>query len=357
MHRYDPKVKVKMESFFAQSIKIALVVSAYWFVSISLVFINKYLLSSEDLKLDAPLFVTWFQCVVTVALCGILGVLAKLMPGHITFPEFKIDVKVSREVLPLSIVFVAMISFNNLCLKHVGVAFYYVGRSLTTVFNVILSYIILKQTTSIKAMACCGVIIAGFFLGVDQEGSAGSLSVTGVCYGVAASCSVALYAIYTKKVLPAVDNNIWRLALYNNINACVLFLPLMIISGEPQTIFSFEKLSDIQFWMFMCLSGVFGFAIGYITGLQIQVTSPLTHNISGTAKACAQTVLACLWYADVKPVLWWCSNAVVLGGSTAYTLVKRSEMKEKIQIEENAKAAIEAEKEDLLPQSDCRRVP
>ena len=30
-----------------------------------------------------------------------------------------------------------MIAFNNLCLKYVGVAFYNVGRSLTTVFNVV----------------------------------------------------------------------------------------------------------------------------------------------------------------------------------------------------------------------------
>ena len=30
-----------------------------------------------------------------------------------------------------------MITFNNLCLQHVGVSFYNVGRSLTTVFNVV----------------------------------------------------------------------------------------------------------------------------------------------------------------------------------------------------------------------------
>ena len=41
------------------------------------------------------------------------------------------------QVLPLSLVFVGMITFNNLCLKYVGVAFYNVGRSLTTVFNVV----------------------------------------------------------------------------------------------------------------------------------------------------------------------------------------------------------------------------
>ncbi len=38
---------------------------------------------------------------------------------------------------PLSIIFVGMIVFNNLTLKYVGVAFYNVGRSLTTVFNVV----------------------------------------------------------------------------------------------------------------------------------------------------------------------------------------------------------------------------
>ena len=41
------------------------------------------------------------------------------------------------QILPLSVIFVLMITCNNLCLKYVGVAFYYVVRSLTTVFNVV----------------------------------------------------------------------------------------------------------------------------------------------------------------------------------------------------------------------------
>ena len=32
------------------------------------------------------------------------------------------------QVFPLSVVFVGMITFNNLCLKDVGVSFYYIGR-------------------------------------------------------------------------------------------------------------------------------------------------------------------------------------------------------------------------------------
>ncbi|XP_076447497.1 GDP-fucose transporter 1-like isoform X2 [Babylonia areolata] len=319
--------RVKMESLFSKYVKIATVVAAYWFISISMVFVNKYLLSSDDLKLNAPLFVTWFQCVVTVILCILMSFLSQFMPNLISFPPAKLDLRLCRATLPLSVIFVAMITFNNMCLKYVGVAFYYVGRSLTTVFNVLFTYLLLGQSTSFKAIICCGVIIAGFFLGVDQEGVAGSLSVMGVLFGVAASASVALNAIFTKKVLPLVDNNVWRLTLYNNINACVLFLPLMLVFGEVGEVMSFPKLGSMQFWNMMVVSGIFGFAIGYVTGLQIQVTSPLTHNISGTAKACAQTVIACVYFAEVKSGLWWLSNAVVLFGSGGYTEVKRREMK------------------------------
>lgn len=167
----------------------------------------------------------------------------------------------------------------------------------------------------------------GFWLGVDQEGIAGSLSWSGVCFGVLASACVSLNAIYTKKVLPAVDGNIWKLSYYNNVNACVLFLPLILVFGEVGRLAAFGRLADLGFWGMMTLGGVFGFAIGYVTGLQIKYTSPLSHNVSGTAKACAQTVIAVVYNSSSKSLLWWTSNMMVLGGSSAYTWVKSLEMK------------------------------
>ncbi|KAG8287454.1 hypothetical protein J6590_037712 [Homalodisca vitripennis] len=76
---------------------------------------------------------------------------------------------IAMKVIPLSFLFAGMISFNNLCLKYVGVAFYYVGRSLTTVFNVLFTYIVLHEKTSKRCIICCLVIISGFFLGVNEE--------------------------------------------------------------------------------------------------------------------------------------------------------------------------------------------
>ncbi|XP_062973524.1 GDP-fucose transporter 1 [Elgaria multicarinata webbii] len=324
--------------FLFRAMRIALVVSLYWFISITMVFLNKYLLGSASLGLNTPLFVTFYQCLVTVLICKLLSLLASCCPrGYLDFPSMRMDLKVSRSVLPLSVVFISMITFNNLCLKYVGVAFYNVGRSLTTVFNVLLSYLLLKQTTSLSALLACGAIIGGFWLGIDQEEAEGTLSWAGIFFGILASLCVSLNAIYTKKVLPAVDGSIWRLTFYNNINACVLFLPLLILMNEFSTLYYFDKLRSINFWGMMTLSGVFGFAIGYVTGLQIKFTSPLTHNVSGTAKACAQTVLAVCYYEETKSFLWWTSNMMVLGGSFAYTWVKGLEMK-KVQADPLPKA-------------------
>ncbi|CAF1529088.1 unnamed protein product, partial [Rotaria sordida] len=46
----------------------------------------------------------------------------------------------------------------------------------------------------------------------------------GAFCGVASSIFVTLNAIYTSRCLPCVDNNVWRLCVYNNLNACILFL-------------------------------------------------------------------------------------------------------------------------------------
>ncbi|CAG6016221.1 unnamed protein product [Menidia menidia] len=256
--------------FLLRAARIAAVVSLYWTVSIAMVFLNNHLL--DDRELDAPLFVTFFQC------------------------------------------------------AHVGVAFYTVGRSLSTVFNVLLSFLILGQRTSARALLCCGVILGGFWLGVDQEALAGSLSWSGVAFGVLASACVSLNAIYTKKVLPCVEGSVWLLSFYNNLNACVLFLPLLLFSGEPHRLLASQRPAAAGFWVAMATGGALGLAVGYVTGLQIQVTSPLTHSVSGTAKACAQTLLAVAAARAPRSALWWASNLLVLGGASAYSGVRTREM-------------------------------
>ncbi|CAL4093550.1 unnamed protein product, partial [Meganyctiphanes norvegica] len=331
-HPTMEKTESREDSLLYKYVKIAAVVSLYWAVSISMVFVNKTLLGGANMgEKDAPLFVTAFQCAVTAIACLLLTRLAKLVPHIVTFPEIGgLEKEKVKKVLPLTVVFVSMISMNNFCLKYVGVSFYYVGRSLTTVFNVLFTYLILGQKTSVAAMTCCAIIVAGFFLGVDQEGESGSLSLIGVLFGVLASASVSLNAIFTKRIFLSKFAKIWIHSCQSNIVAYILILRILKKKKENQSkqIFVWASTGNRSLWTLLVVLEFQGWTLMFwlITGLEV-VTSPLTHNISGTAKACAQTVLATWLYSEDKSGLWWLSNWTVLGGSLAYTKVKQLEMK------------------------------
>ncbi|EDW58978.1 GDP-fucose transporter 1 [Drosophila virilis] len=308
-------------------LKIFFVVALYWCTSILTVFVNKHLLSSETVNLGAPLFMSWYQCVISTVICFVMSRLSRKYPSVFSFPEGDpLDIDTFRKLLPLTVLYTLMIGANNLSLAYVTVAFYYIGRSLTTVFSVVLTYVILRQRTSFKCLLCCATIVVGFWLGVDQESLTTAFSWRGTIFGVLSSLALAMYSIQTKKSLGYVNQEIWLLSYYNNLYSTLLFLPLIILNGELGTIWAYPHLWAAWFWAAMTLSGFCGFAIGFVTALEIKVTSPLTHNISGTAKACAQTVIATQYYNDVRSAIWWTSNIVVLVASAAYTRVKQLEM-------------------------------
>lgn len=88
-----------------------------------------------------------------------------------------------------------------------------------------------------------------------------------------ASAFVALNAIYTKKSLPIVENNIWLLTMYNNFNATLIFIPFIFIFGEHHEVINFPHIFDSYFWFALTISGVLGFSMSYVTSLQIQVSN------------------------------------------------------------------------------------
>jgi GDP-fucose transporter C1 len=108
---------------------VASVIASYWVVSISMVYLNKILLSNKEESISAPLFVTWYQCVVTCVLCVILGHFGentrnlKQQSFLNDFPLISFNANVAMSILPLSLIFVAMITFNNICLQYVAVSF------------------------------------------------------------------------------------------------------------------------------------------------------------------------------------------------------------------------------------------
>ena len=328
---------------------IIILVALHWFVSITMVYLNKVLMSSEGLSIPAPLFVTWFQCFITALICWGAGKMgeymqhradaAVLLPskepsdsdenkGHGTsffaqFPKAEFRPAVAQRVFPLSFVFVGMITFNNLCLKWVEVSFYNVARAFTIVFNAALSYVMLGSTSSLRTILCLTIVVIGFFMGSQGELN---FSWKGTISGIIGSLFVSLNSIYTKKVLPAVDNDHWKLTFYNNMIAILLFLPLLAYYEYAILLESMHlQFRSVVFWTAMMIAGLFGFGIGIITVLQIKATSPLSHNISGTAKAAIQSMLAFYIWGNQPTVMGVLGIFLVLGGSFLYAIVKMKE--------------------------------
>ena len=123
-------------------------------------------------------------------------------------------------------------------------------------------------------------------------------------------------------MLPKVDGDKSLLLYYNNVNGSVLFLPLIFLYEYSFLWENFDKFLSCSFWLTMIFTGIMGYAIGLVTVMQVKYTSPLTHNISGTAKAALQSLLAFyIWgneatYEGVLGILF------VIIGSGLYTWVQ-----------------------------------
>jgi len=290
-------------------------------VSIALVFLNKNLLSKE---FSYPLFITWYQLVVALVIIGILGHLGQKYQELSLIPPLEFDYDIAQKVLPLAVVFVGMVAFNNMCLAYVEVTFYQVVRSLTIVFTILFTYSILKQPTSAAALSASGIVMLGFIVG-----SAGEMNFSwlGLIYGVISSVFVSLYSIYVKKVLVAVGNDQWRLLIYNTAISIVLMMPTIWLMGEWSMLIRNEKLYVFSTWFNMTVTGIFGFLINIAVFLQIKYTSPLTNNISGTLKACVQTLLAVVFYQNEISTTNALGIFLVIGGSAYYSSIRYQEMK------------------------------
>jgi len=313
--------EVKAIRAFSDSIRIAMVVAFYFVVSMALVFLNKNLMSKE---FEYPLFITWFQLIVAVVCVTFLGAIGQSVETFSFIPPMDFKIETAQKVLPLALIFVAMVAFNNLCLLWVEVTFYQVARSTTIGFTIVFTYLILGQPTSWPAIRSCLIVILGFVVG-----SYGEVRFTwfGVIFGVVSSCFVSLYGIYVKKIMAAVDNNQWKLLFYNNLLSIFFMIPFIWLAGEAEGLKSNELLWEFKTWVNLTITGLFGFLINIAVFLQIRFTSPLTNNIVGTAKACVQTFVAMIAYRNPISFLNGVGIFLVIAGSFIYSHIRYSEMK------------------------------
>jgi hypothetical protein len=128
--------------------------------------------------------------------------------------------------------------------------------------------------------------------------------------------------------------NKMRLAAFNNTNAAFLFLPLIAVFEGRIILQHWHLLLSPTYWFLMTIGGVFGFAIGIVTMLQIQVgrlgccvcITRVQRGCSwGGGEVTACLLCVCLFLAPTRSALlalltWPCPAPTPLGAYFAGNL-------------------------------------
>jgi solute carrier family 35 (GDP-fucose transporter), member C1 len=107
--------------------------------------------------------------------------------------------------------------------------------------------VILGKSTSVLTCSTLLVVMVGFYLGIEGEIN---FSLFGTLAGVISSVFVSLNSILTAKVLPMVNEDKSLLLYYNNVNAMVLFIPLMIVFEKDVSNSLFQRALSLFFRSF-----------------------------------------------------------------------------------------------------------
>ncbi|KXN70735.1 TPT-domain-containing protein [Conidiobolus coronatus NRRL 28638] len=312
------------------SFTVALVILFFGIISISVVYLNKLITKPGLYGFEYPFTVTLFQFFVALVLIFVFGELNKRATQKSSWnpiPPFEFKLSIAKKVAPLTLIYVGMIGLSNYCLTYSDITYYQVAKSLTIIFTIFFTYLILNKSHSGPVILTCIIIIIGYILGNLKKNE---FSLGALVSGLVSSIFTALYGIYIKKTLKHLNDDEWTLLIYNTTIAIFILFPICLITGEFYTAWTkYQLLSDFGFWMLMIIAGVAGFLINIAVFLAVKLTSPLTFTVAGTAKAGIQAALAPLIFSEKVSFMEGLGITIVLAGSSFYSYIKYKESNQK----------------------------
>ncbi|KAJ6234373.1 nucleotide sugar transporter family [Anaeramoeba flamelloides] len=311
------------------NLTIAGCITFYCTISISMVFMNKFLLSNSEEK-PSPFLMTWIQILGTVFICWVMGEINKKHETLIKMPPYEFKLERVKQILPVTLVFISMIINGNYCLQHVRASFFMIARSLHILFTVTFSYRLFHIMPSRNVLSACIVVTIGYIIG-----NVGEIDFTwkGLIFGVLASIFSAAYPISIKLKLNKPNQKVplftkEELMMYNNSLSAIILIPFLLFTGDlkPEKIrlfLTFQFAGKLFFSIFL------SFLMSFAMVLQIKNVSPLTHMIVGSFKGAIQTILAGLLWSNKFTGLNLFGNFLTIFGSFLYSFFTDKEKKEK----------------------------
>ena len=304
----------------------------YMMSSLGCIFTNKYLLNSSSEKADA-IFVAWFQNFFEFLVILLLTSIDCCSERFRFFPPLLYVKKDALKIMPSVIFFVSTILLNNKCMESISLTSYQIARSLTIIFNVIFTYLVLRVKTSLAAILACVGVVVGFIVGLEGEIQ---LSVKGTVYGILSSIALAMYSVTSKKSMDMLNGNQFILIEYIIPFSLLILTPMVAIRGGFDVFFERHSL---KFWIAQVVGSVFGTLINIASFVCIKHTSPLTFNMVGTLNSCLTSTIAYVFFKGENfTITKAAGNVTIIIFTFIYSCAKRQENNKQEEANEQEKS-------------------
>lgn len=219
------------------------------------------------------------------------------------------------------------------CMEAVDGSVFNLVRGLVLPFAVALSALFL-QAPSKMSLIPIAVVCAGFYFGTLSEhtdlGSIGGQY--GLFIGILSSFFAALDLTVTKMYLDSYST--YDILYITNLATTVATIPMIYLGSEYQdhliiTSMSYLETRNFNSFLFKAaICGVLTFVSAILALVQLDITSPTTHQITTSARGVLQSVLSVWFLNEIMKMPQVLSIAVILVGTLGYTYIKELERRQ-----------------------------
>ncbi|EFC35912.1 predicted protein [Naegleria gruberi] len=310
-------------------------ISFFSVTSILSVFLTKYLMDMGEYSFHFPLTMAWFHLIVSL-LCIIctynLNRLKKtnhLIRTCFSFlPDFEFKFDTAVQIAPVSLCYVGMVTFNNLCLDYADIHTYHTARSISICFTVIFTSVLLGEKVQKRIIGACLMIAIGYFMTGFEELQLSKMQSIGFAFGLMSSCFMALYSIYLKKLMSSSHRNHWIILIYNVVCAILFLFPVCYFTGEFEKAISVNYLFEPKFLAILTTTALIAYVVNISNFMLISYTSPLTTSVTISMKSVVESFLSFAVHNTHVSTYGLLSSAFTVVGTYLYSYFKVKDKRE-----------------------------
>jgi len=236
-------------------------VAYYMTCAITLTILNKILFAVFSFA--DPLLLTFAQLVTTVILLFAFSSLRLISLPVITAHDV-------RAVFPLSLSYMAMLTFGLAALRQTDLVMYNSLRRTGIVFVLISQYFVLGTVPTRQVLVAVGIITVGTLLAAANDLS---FDMGGYMWAFLCNMMTALYVVLIKWVKERTSLSAYGILFYNTILCLPSCAVALVVIGYQETFWE----RPVTFWVSFLASSMMGFFINHSIFYNTAVNSPMTQ--------------------------------------------------------------------------------